>query len=66
MRALVAEILSTGVVVAARIWSLPDRVTVGMMSFMIAESAIFTIFVVAHLFYLGKRMDCVRLFGLSY
>jgi cytochrome c oxidase subunit III len=37
-------------------WRLPDRGKVGMMSFIIAESAIFTIFVVAYLFYLGKSL----------
>jgi cytochrome c oxidase subunit 3/cytochrome o ubiquinol oxidase subunit 3 len=37
-------------------WTLPDRGTVGMVSFIIAESAIFTIFVVAYLFYLGKSL----------
>jgi len=37
-------------------WSLPDRGKVGMVSFIIAESAIFTIFVVAYLFYLGKSL----------
>jgi cytochrome c oxidase subunit 3 len=38
-------------------WSLPDRGRVGMLSFIIAESAIFTIFVVAYLFYLGKSLS---------
>ena len=38
------------------IWTLPDRGVVGMASFIIAESAIFTIFVVAYLFYLGKSL----------
>src|SRR5262245_1148795 len=38
-------------------WSLPDRGVVGMVSFIIAESAIFTIFVVAYLFYLGKSLS---------
>jgi len=37
-------------------WSLPDRGKVGMAAFIIAESAIFTIFVVAYLFYLGKSL----------
>ena len=37
-------------------WRLPDRGKVGMMCFIIAESAIFTIFVVAYLFYLGKSL----------
>ena len=35
-------------------WSLPDRGKVGMTTLIIAESAIFTIFVVAYLFYAGK------------
>ena len=35
-------------------WVLPYKGTVGMSSFIIAESAIFTIFVVAYLYYLGK------------
>ena len=41
---------------ASPAWSLPDRGKVGMMCFIIAESAIFTIFVVAYLFYLGKSL----------
>jgi len=40
----------------APIWSLPDRGTVGMLSFIFAEAAIFTIFVVAYLFYVGKSL----------
>jgi cytochrome c oxidase subunit 3 len=39
-----------------RPWSLPDRGKVGMASLIIAESAIFTIFVVAYLFYFGKSL----------
>ena len=35
-------------------WKLPYRGKVGMASLIVAESAIFTIFVVAYLFYLGK------------
>jgi cytochrome c oxidase subunit III len=38
-------------------WSLPDRGKVAMASLIIAESAIFTIFVVAYLFYLGKSVS---------
>jgi cytochrome c oxidase subunit 3/cytochrome o ubiquinol oxidase subunit 3 len=38
------------------VWTLPSRGVVGMCSFIIAESAIFTIFVVAYLFYLGKSL----------
>src|ERR1700741_2163526 len=37
-------------------WQLPDRGQVGMAGLIIAESAIFTIFVVAYLFYLGKGL----------
>ena len=35
-------------------WELPDRGKVGMACLIIAEAAIFTIFVVAYVFYLGK------------
>ena len=35
-------------------WDLPDRGKVGMACLIIGEAAIFTIFVVAYLFYLGK------------
>ena len=35
-------------------WELPSRGPVGMACLIIAESAMFTIFVVAYLFYLGK------------
>jgi len=38
-------------------WKLPYRAKVGMASLIIAESAIFTIFVVAYLFYLGKSLS---------
>lgn len=37
-------------------WSLPYRGKVAMAGLIIAESAIFTIFVVAYLFYLGKSV----------
>src|ERR1700731_1902418 len=37
-------------------WQLPSRGKVAMAGLIIAESAIFTIFVVAYLFYLGKRI----------
>src|SRR2546425_12448242 len=37
-------------------WSLPHRGKVAMASLIIAESAIFTIFVVAYLFYAGKSL----------
>src|SRR5215472_15572158 len=37
-------------------WTLPYRGKVAMASLIIAESAIFTIFVVAYLFYMGKSV----------
>src|SRR5690242_6190044 len=40
----------------SKAWNLPYRGTVGMAGLIIAESAIFTIFVVAYLFYLGKSL----------
>src|SRR4029077_12430179 len=41
---------------AAESWNLPSRGKVAMAGLIIAESAIFTIFVVAYLFYLGKSV----------
>lgn len=38
-------------------WTLPYRGTVGMACLIIAESSIFTIFVVAYLFYAGKDLS---------
>src|SRR6202161_1582628 len=38
-------------------WSLPNRGKVGMASLIFAESAIFTIFLVAYLFYIGKSLS---------
>src|SRR6202521_211404 len=38
-------------------WKLPYRGRVGMVCLIIAESAIFTIFVVAYLFYVGKSLS---------
>src|SRR5882672_2136467 len=38
-------------------WKLPYRGTVGMVCLIIAESAIFTIFVVAYIFYVGKSLS---------
>ena len=37
-------------------WKLPDRGTVGMICLIIAESAIFLIFVIAYVYYLGKSL----------
>src|ERR1700720_2696143 len=38
-------------------WKLPYRGKVGMASLIFAESAIFTIFVVAYLYYVGKSLS---------
>ena len=38
-------------------WTLPYRGTVGMVCLIVAESAIFIIFVVAYIFYLGKSLS---------
>ena len=38
-------------------WKLPSRGKVGMLSLIVAESAIFTIFIAAYIFYLGKSLD---------
>jgi cytochrome c oxidase subunit 3/cytochrome o ubiquinol oxidase subunit 3 len=54
---IVADVEPTRVAAAPVVWALPDRGVVGMVSFIIAESAIFTIFVVAYLFYLGRSLS---------
>ena len=38
-------------------WTLPDRGVVGMACLIIAEAAIFIIFVVAYVFYIGKSLS---------
>jgi cytochrome c oxidase subunit III len=38
-------------------WTLPSQGRVGMISLIAAESAIFTIFVVAYIFYIGKSLS---------
>ncbi len=47
---------TTSIPNTAAAWELPSRGKVAMASLIIAESAIFTIFVVAYLFYLGKSL----------
>jgi len=47
---------ATSLVEIPRPWSLPYRGKIGMACLIIAESAIFTIFVVAYLFYMGKSL----------
>jgi cytochrome c oxidase subunit 3/cytochrome o ubiquinol oxidase subunit 3 len=48
--------MSSATVPAQATWILPYRGKVGMACLIAAESAIFTIFVVAYLFYLGKSL----------
>ena len=55
MRAITADVEPFRIAAAPAVRTLPDRGVVGMVSFIIAESAIFTIFVVAYLFFFGKR-----------
>src|SRR5229473_2713460 len=48
--------LTTSLTRTQSAWALPDRGKVGMAFLIIAESSIFTIFVVAYLFYAGKSL----------
>jgi cytochrome c oxidase subunit 3 len=48
--------ITTPIVPTSAGWTLPYTGKVGMASLIIAESAIFTIFVVAYLFYMGKSL----------
>jgi cytochrome c oxidase subunit 3 len=43
--------------ISADEWRLPDKGKVGMACLIVAESAIFIIFVVAYLFYIGKSLS---------
>jgi len=52
MSAITTSLAGTPVV-----WKLPYRGRVGMACLIIAESAIFTIFVVAYLYYMGKSLS---------
>ena len=38
-------------------WRMPDRGVVGMLSLIVAESAIFGIFVIAYIYYIGKSLS---------
>jgi cytochrome c oxidase subunit 3 len=52
--------LSSAVIAPTRTeseWILPSRGRVGMISLIVAECAIFTIFVVAYIFYIGKSLS---------
>ena len=46
--------MSTIPIFADENWRLPSRGRVGMFSLIIGESAIFTIFVVAYVYYIGR------------
>src|SRR6202166_1616873 len=48
--------IATPITQPPRTWNLPYRGKVGMACLIVAESAIFTIFVVAYLFYVGKSL----------
>jgi cytochrome c oxidase subunit 3 len=48
--------ITTSLPATPETWTLPYRGKVGMACLIIAESAIFTIFVVAYLFYVGKSL----------
>jgi cytochrome c oxidase subunit 3/cytochrome o ubiquinol oxidase subunit 3 len=48
--------ITTPIAQAPEAWKLPYRSKVGMACLIIAESAIFTIFVVAYLYYAGKSL----------
>jgi len=52
MAASTASVATAGVP-----WKLPYRGTVGILSFILAECAIFLIFVVAYIYYIGKSTD---------
>src|SRR5712692_7013725 len=48
--------MTNSIAQAPEAWTLPYRGKVGMAGLIIAESAIFTIFVVAYLFYAGRSL----------
>ena len=48
--------VATSILETPQPWTLPYRGKVGIAGLIIAESAIFTIFVVAYLFYMGKSL----------
>lgn len=48
--------VATSILETPQPWTLPYRGKVGIAGLIIAESAIFTIFVVAYLFYMGKNL----------
>ena len=57
MNAMANSAMATPFPAASAAWPLPDRGKVAMAALIGAESAIFTIFVVAYLFYVGKSLS---------
>src|SRR5262245_24658253 len=57
LRAVAVDVEPPLPAAAPAAWTLPDRGVVGMVSLIIAELAIFTIVVVAYLFYIGKSVS---------
>ena len=49
--------LAVAVPQSPQVWTLPNRGKVGMACLIIGESAIFTIFVIAYLYYIGKSLS---------
>jgi cytochrome c oxidase subunit 3/cytochrome o ubiquinol oxidase subunit 3 len=49
--------LSGPMLITERPWTLPSRGRVGMFSLIAGESAIFTIFIVAYIYYIGKSLS---------
>src|SRR4051812_35935294 len=54
---MATDVITRAVFETPRVWKLPDRGLVGMAGLIVAESAIFTIFVVAYLFYVGMSLS---------
>jgi len=52
-----SESINTIAADAEELWQLPDKGQVGMACLIVAETAIFAIFVVAYIFYLGKSLS---------
>ena len=49
--------MATASLLATPTWKLPDRGTMGIICLITTESALFSIFVVAYLFYIGKSLN---------
>jgi cytochrome c oxidase subunit 3 len=47
----------TAEAIIARDWNPPDRGTIGIASFIVAEAALFIIFVIAYLFFIGQSLN---------